>query len=87
MPKEKSYWDKITIPELKQIGKKVGLKPEENKVFASFWKKRFPNNVDRGYASQWAERVKRKEACIYGDDESRKALKEAGYNCGIEKKD
>lgn len=81
MPKESEFYGKLTIPKLKAIGKEKGLNPAENKIFASFMKKRFPDAHDGEYASEWAERIKYKKACQDGDNKSKQALKEAGYKC------
>ena len=58
------------------IAKKANI---DTSRFIKFINLRFPHELDAGYITTWANRIKDKSAIGYADTKTYQALKQAGY--------
>lgn len=61
---------KLTKQDYERIGRKVGLMKNEIDNYTKFMKKRFPNEFDKEYATEWAERFNTVNPRIFMDKTS-----------------
>jgi hypothetical protein len=67
---------RLTIMDYKILADKAGLDRHNTKRYIQFMRRRFPEERDKGYAYEWAERFKRGVEYNASDYESRQILEE-----------
>jgi len=67
---EKLAW----IVSVYRIGTEKGLSGCELDVFANFFLERFPEDRDRYYCAEWAQRFKNEKALAYADGKSKEII-------------
>ena len=59
---------------IKEIAESNGLNEKETTLLIKLMEKRFPDEQSLSYVAEWAGRVKRGNAFLYGDSQTRKVL-------------
>jgi hypothetical protein len=76
---------RLTIMDYKILADKAGLDRHNTKRYIQFMRRRFPEERDKGYAYEWAERFKRGVEYNVADYESRQILEEIDRNIPTKK--
>jgi len=59
---------------LNEIGRRIGIGGRKLDLFVQFMAKRFPNERDTGYCSEWAQRFQKGTEWAHSDKQSRAVL-------------